>query len=341
MKKLIFCSLIVTLSMLSQAQPGNKPVYKPASKPPVPQVKPIAKVQLKNIEDTIGYVFGINIGNFYKQSGIKKLNTAITAKAISDFLSDSAMLMSISVADNFVNTAVPRIQAAEAKRKQVLLIQNKIVTDAAHPTLLIKGDNDTLSYAVGMSIANFFRQFGIKSVQTSTIPAAVSDILLKRKQLISDSVANAVMNVYISKLQAEKAEKNIREGEAFLAINKTRPEGKVTESGLQYEILKDSTGEKPAATDTVTVHYMGTFISGSSFDNSYAGGNPISFPLNGVIRGWTEGLQLMSVGSKYKFYVPYTLAYGPSDYMSIPGGSMLIFEVELFEIKKAVPKKTE
>lgn len=341
MKKLIICSVITALSVSGFAQPGTKPAYKPATKMPVPAIKTVPQVQLKNISDSIGYVFGINIGNFYKQAGIKKINTAIISKAIKDFWGDSARLMSPADADNFLNSAISRIKAAETKRKQVLQIQNKIITDAKNPAFALKGANDTMSYAIGISIANFFKQFGIKDINTNTAEYAISDILIKKKQLISDENANALMNAYIAKLQAEKSEKVIQEGEAYLALNKTRPEVKVTESGLQYEILKDTTGPKPAATDTVTVHYMGTFINGSSFDNSYSRGAPTSFPLNGVIKGWTEGLQLMSPGSKFKFFIPYTLAYGPTDFMSIPGGSMLIFEVELLEIKKAEVKKTE
>lgn len=341
MKKLIFCSILISLSLSAVAQPGGKPANKTATKNPAPAIKTVPQVQLKNINDSIGYVFGINIGNFYKQAGIKKVNTAVISKAIRDFWGDSARLMTAAGADNFLNSAITRIKEAEAKRKQLLQIQNKIVTDAKNPVFSLKGANDTMSYAIGISIANFFKQFGIKDINTNTAEIAISDILVKKKQLISDENANALMNAYISKLQAEKAEKNILEGEAFLGINKTRPEVKVTDSGLQYEILKDTTGPKPLATDTVTVHYMGTFINGSSFDNSYSRGAPTSFPLNGVIKGWTEGLQLMSPGAKYKFFIPYTLAYGPSDFMSIPGGSMLIFEVELIEIKKAEVKKPE
>lgn len=341
MKKLIFCSILTALSVSVIAQPGNKPVYKPATKTPVPAIKTVAQAELKNLSDSIGYVFGINIGNFFKQAGIKKVNTAIISKAIKDFWGDSARLMTSADADNFLNTAIPRIKAAETKRKQLLQIQNKITTDAKNPVFVLKGANDSMSYAIGISIANFFKQFGVKNINTAAAETAVSDILIKKKQIISDDKANALMNVYISKLQAEKAEKIIQEGEAYLALNKTRPEVKVTESGLQYEILKDTTGPKPSATDTVTVHYMGTFINGTSFDNSYSRGTPTSFPLNGVIKGWTEGLQLMSPGSKYKFFIPYTLAYGATDFMSIPGGSMLIFEVELIEIKKAEVKKTE
>jgi FKBP-type peptidyl-prolyl cis-trans isomerase len=127
---------------------------------------------------------------------------------------------------------------------------------------------------------------------------------------------------------------NKQEGELFLAQNKKRPEVKTTESGLQYEVLVQGNGEQPTAADTVTCHYRGTFLDGKGFDNSYDRGQPISFPLTGVIRGWTEGLQLMNTGSKYRFYIPYTLGYGEFDYMSIPGGSMLIFEVELIDIKR-------
>ena len=107
-----------------------------------------------------------------------------------------------------------------------------------------------------------------------------------------------------------------------------------TESGLQYEVLVAGNGQSPAANDTVTCHYRGTFINGKGFDNSYDRGKPISFPLTGVIKGWTEGLQLMKTGATYKFYIPFQLGYGEYDYMSIPGGSALIFEVELFEVKK-------
>lgn len=108
----------------------------------------------------------------------------------------------------------------------------------------------------------------------------------------------------------------------------------MTASGLQYEVVKEGTGIKPQLTDSVTVNYMGTLVNGTEFDNSYKRGQPITFFIRGVIPGWTEGLQLMSVGSKYKFYIPYTLAYGAFDYGPIPGGSALIFEVDLLEVRK-------
>ena len=124
------------------------------------------------------------------------------------------------------------------------------------------------------------------------------------------------------------------EGEAFLAENAKREGVKTTESGLQYEVLEATIGQKPKATDTVRVHYEGTLIDGTVFDSSYKRGESISFPLNGVIKGWTEGLQLMAVGSKYKFFIPYQLAYGEHGAgASIPPYAALIFTVELLGIE--------
>lgn len=125
-----------------------------------------------------------------------------------------------------------------------------------------------------------------------------------------------------------------KEGEAFLVENAKHDDVHVTNSGLQYTVLEDADGPNPGPTDTVVVNYRGAFIDNKTFDSSYDRGEPISFPLNGVIAGWTEGLQLMSVGSRYKFYIPYNLAYGENGYPgAIPPYSTLIFEVELLEIQ--------
>jgi len=131
----------------------------------------------------------------------------------------------------------------------------------------------------------------------------------------------------------EKLDAEIEKGKAFLAENKNRAEVIETASGLQYEVLAEGTGAKPGPTSKVTTHYHGTTIDGKVFDSSVQRGQPLSFGLNQVISGWTEGLQLMSVGSKYRFYIPHNLAYGERGAGgAIPGGATLIFEVELFDI---------
>ena len=149
-----------------------------------------------------------------------------------------------------------------------------------------------------------------------------------------ESVSGFVNDFF--QMMAEKAaEENKVKGETFLAENKTKSGVITTESGLQYKVITEGTGEKPNAEDNVTVHYSGKLLDGTVFDSSYERGEPVTFPLSGVISGWTEGLQLMSVGSKYIFWIPAELAYGmQSPSQNMPPNSMLEFEIELFEIVK-------
>lgn len=194
--------------------------------------------------------------------------------------------------------------------------------------------SDSASYAIGVSVANFYQQQGLSRINSRVVAQAIEDVLGKSKVLLDDQQCNTVMMKVMMQAQEGKAKGQIEAGEKFLAQNKTRAGVQTTASGLQYEVLKQGTGEKPTAEDTVTVNYVGTLIDGQEFDNSYKRGQPISFPLSGVIRGWTEGVQLMPVGSKFKFYIPYELGYGTNEAGSIPAGSTLVFEVELLEIKK-------
>ncbi len=210
-----------------------------------------------------------------------------------------------------------------------------VKTPVKAPVNPMKNLSDSASYAVGMSVATFYKQQGLTKLNANLVSKAISDILGNKKGLLDDATANTVLNNYMMILQGQKSKPNIDEGEAFLKQNKSKPGVKTTASGLQYEVLKEGDGAKPSAEDSVTCHYKGTLLNNPvPFDDSYSRGTPITFSLQGVIKGWTEGLQLMSIGSKYKFYVPYTLGYGASDYGPIPGGSMLTFEVELLEIKK-------
>jgi FKBP-type peptidyl-prolyl cis-trans isomerase len=200
----------------------------------------------------------------------------------------------------------------------------------------LKTLNDSASYAIGVSVASFYKQQGITNLNRALVAKAINDIFDGKKALLDDEGCNVAVTKLINNVQEGKSKTTIEAGEAFLAKNKTRPEVKTTASGLQYEVITEGTGTKPLATDSVTVNYKGTLIDGTEFDNSYTRGEPITFPLNRVIPGWTEGVQLMSVGSKYKFYIPYTLGYGIHGAgNAIPGGSVLVFDVELLDVKKS------
>ena len=193
---------------------------------------------------------------------------------------------------------------------------------------------DKISYALGLSMGQNLMSSGVESLNYQDLAAGIEDVLTKQQPKISYQEAQQVLNQFFQELEAKVAGAAKAEGEKFLAENAKREGVKVTASGLQYEILEPSLGQKPKATDTVRVHYEGTLIDGTVFDSSYRRGESITFPLNGVIKGWTEGLQLMSIGSKYKFFIPYQLAYGERGAgQSIPPYAALIFTVELLGIE--------
>ena len=192
----------------------------------------------------------------------------------------------------------------------------------------MKNANDSTSYAIGLLVANFYKQQGIRKLNITMINKAINDVYANKRTAMNEEQANVVI---MKRLNTNpRLIQNIEEGERFLARNGKRTGVKTTGSGLQYEVLLPGTGERPTAADTVTVNYKGTLLNGTVFDQN----NGISFPLGNVIAGWTEGLQLMPVGSKYKFYIPYKLGYGMNDNGAIPAGATLIFEVELIRVAK-------
>ncbi len=193
---------------------------------------------------------------------------------------------------------------------------------------------DKISYALGLSMGQNLMGSGVEKLNYQDLALGIEDVLTHQQPKISYQEAQQVLNQFFQELEAKVAGAAKAEGEKFLAENAKREGVKVTSSGLQYEILEPSLGQKPKATDTVRVHYEGTLIDGTVFDSSYRRGESITFPLNGVIAGWTEGLQLMSIGSKYKFFIPYQLAYGERGAgQSIPPYAALIFTVELLGIE--------
>ena len=194
---------------------------------------------------------------------------------------------------------------------------------------------EKLSYSLGINIAANLKNQGLTEVDGLTLGKALNDAFGGANLEMTNEESAAFLNEYFSKLQAKKYEGNIKSGEEFLAANKKR-DGVITiESGLQYEVLTEGSGQIPTLTDTVTTHYHGTLIDGTIFDSSVQRGTPASFPVNGVIQGWTQALKLMPLGSKWRLFVPYQLAYGERGAGDKIGPyTTLIFEVELLEIKQ-------
>jgi FKBP-type peptidyl-prolyl cis-trans isomerase FklB len=218
--------------------------------------------------------------------------------------------------------------------------------------LTLKTQKDKASYAIGLNIGKSMHKDSV-DIDPSILLRGLKDGLAGSKPLLTDDEARAAMVTLQSEMRKKQEEKmlvqgeaNKKEGETFLADNKTK-DGVVTlPSGLQYKILKEGTGPKPVATDTVVCNYKGTLLDNTEFDSSYKRGQPATFPVSGVIKGWTEALQLMPVGSKWQLFIPSELAYGAR---GGPGGGIgpnatLIFEVELMSVQpKAevqVPKPT-
>ena len=199
---------------------------------------------------------------------------------------------------------------------------------------------DKNSYALGMSIAHNMISSGIKSIEFEDFAAGVKALLNGEEPAISFQEAGQLLDKYFAELEAErKAEADAmsaafrEEGETFLKMNAEKEGVVVLPSGLQYKVLTEGTGKKPSATSQVKCHYEGTLLSGVKFDSSYDRGEPAVFGLNQVIAGWTEGVQLMSEGAKYEFYIPYDLAYGEHGAPgAIPPYAALKFIVELIEV---------
>lgn len=192
-----------------------------------------------------------------------------------------------------------------------------------------------ISYALGLSIGNNFKSSGINELDLSDFAQGVKDVFQETEPKISYDEAKRIINEFFVKLQREKLELNKKAGEEFLNINKRKSGVTTLPSGLQYEILKTGTGKKPQPTDKVRCHYHGTLINGTVFDSSIERGEPAVFGVNQVIAGWTEALQLMAEGSKWRLFIPSNLAYGERGAgEAIEPNSTLIFDVELIEIVK-------
>lgn len=225
---------------------------------------------------------------------------------------------------------------AQTKSQKPAVVKKAVGVAAAEGSKpVLKSLADSASYALGYNIAGSIKK-DVGDLNTNILMQAIKDAFENKPSVFDEATAYSIFTSYSTKVKEQEADKVIAAGNDFLAKNKLRAGVKTTTSGLQYEIIKGGSGEKPTVADTVICNYAGTLIDGTEFDNSYKRGEPLTIPVGAVIKGWTEGLQLMNKGSKYKFYIPYELAYGLRGAPpTIPGGAALIFEVELLDVKKA------
>ncbi|MBY0554138.1 FKBP-type peptidyl-prolyl cis-trans isomerase [bacterium] len=208
----------------------------------------------------------------------------------------------------------------------------------------LKSDKGQASYAIGQQIGKNLKAQNIE-VDPKTLAASLADATQGKSSMTDEEIQKAMMKLQemAMKKQQEEGENNKKKSAEFLEKNKTAEGVKVTASGLQYQVMKEGEGAIPTKADNVKCHYVGTLVDGTKFDSSVDRGQPAEFPVSGVIPGWTEALQMMKVGSKYKLFIPPELAYGPAGRPGIPPNSALVFEVELLEIVKSAaapaPKK--
>jgi len=206
-------------------------------------------------------------------------------------------------------------------------------------TPILKNSTDSFSYAAGVNIANSMKGQGIKSINSNLMAKAMNDVFTNTKTLLTDEQAAMTLQEKLQQFAEQKAAADRAVSTAYFVKNKAKPGVIALPNGLQYEVLKPGVpnGKMPRVQDTVVVHYAGTTTDGKEFDNSIKRGEPATFPLGGVIRGWTEILQLMPIGSKWRVYIPSELGYGERGAgAAIPPNAILIFEIELLDIKPAM-----
>jgi FKBP-type peptidyl-prolyl cis-trans isomerase FklB len=222
--------------------------------------------------------------------------------------------------------------------KKIILLSSflsiVLISFGQHTHTKMESQIDSVSYAVGMNIGQSLKAGGIDTLNPEIFMQAIHDVLVEDHVVMNAQLAQAIVQAYLAKAQEAKFATRIAEGKKFLEENKKKPGVVALPSGLQYQIIKQGDGPIPVDGQKVKTHYHGTLLDGTVFDSSVDRGTPISFGVNGVIRGWTEALKMMPVGSKWKLFIPYDLAYGPRAMgAKIKEYSTLIFEVELLEIE--------
>lgn len=217
----------------------------------------------------------------------------------------------------------------------IICLVNSTLVSAQTKAEELKTPEDKAAYSIGYNVGQSLLNGGLK-VDIKTIAKGLTDAFAGNESPLDQKDRSTAIREYAENAEKMVSQNNITEAKEFFAKNGKRKEVKTTKSGIQYEVLKEGTGASPKATDEVTVHYHGTLLNGTVFDSSVERKQPATFPLNGVIKGWTEGVQLMKTGAKYKFYIPSNLAYGenPRPGGAIKANAALVFEIELIKVGK-------
>ncbi len=220
-----------------------------------------------------------------------------------------------------------------AVKKPVVKTTTKTPVKPAAPKPLLRNGVDSLSYAIGLNIGGNMKAQGIETLNYIALNKGMADAMKENATpLMDDNMANMTIQQKLQEYMAKKNGAVKEEGRKFLAENKKQAGVVELPSGVQYKIITQGTGPKPLLEDTIKVHYKGTLLDGFEFDNSYKRGEPIEFPLGGLIEGWKQAVVLMPVGSKWQLFIPSSFAYGDNPPPGIPGGATLIFELELLEV---------
>lgn len=223
---------------------------------------------------------------------------------------------------------------SQTKKTTPKPVSKPVAAKPAAPKPLLKNGVDSLSYAIGINIGMNMKMQGVENISYITLNKGIADALKGNQPLMDENTCNMTIQQKLQEYMSKKSGAVKEEGRKFLEKNKTQPGVVVLPSGIQYKIITQGSGPKPTLEDTIKVHYKGTTIDGNIFDDSYSRGEPIEFPLGGLIEGWKQTLVLMPTGSKWQLFIPSDYAYGDRGAGgSIPGGATLIFELELLEVK--------
>jgi FKBP-type peptidyl-prolyl cis-trans isomerase FklB len=320
MKQIFLSGMILAAGITAIAQPAVK--------------KPGEVVNtLKTYNDSLSYAIGMNIAEGFKQQNLTTINTALMQKGMESVILKKPALLTMQ-------------QGMPAVQKCMGAIKNKTpLPTTKNPAAkgILKSTFDSASYAIGINIAMNMQQQQIQNVSPALACKALDAVNKKKPTVLTTELSNQIVQTYMQSLfqksqgaAGEKISAEKAKGAAFLAENKKRPGVITTASGLQYEVLKrgDSTSATPKTNERFVANYAGTLIDGTEIDNSYKRGEPLRLGVMQVIPGWTEVLQLMHIGDKFKIYLPSDIGYGDRGSGKVPGGATLIFEMELLGIEK-------